>query len=247
MDATLTRAAQRIQNFRPSRACSAALSPSIGCSPTGLRRGGALGGKRRQQGSPKGPTGGAGQDDSGLTVFEAAAGCLRVVELPALNEAADADSKPDWRLASVRWIRRGDDGTLEFGTQLFSGPVEAVSLERRRQGGGSAERGRLAAGCRLLSRRDPDYRRLLCRGREQLHAGARATKTSHRAGACGGNHPLLCPVPIRPPVLSERHMVSLLPATFRRQRKGLLLAAAVGTFDEGRRQADPWAEPDPKP
>ncbi len=75
-----------------------------------------------------------------LAVPEAAAGCLRVGELLALNEAAGADSKPDWHLASVRWIRRRLDGTLEFGTQLFSGAVEAVGLERRRPGGGPAER-----------------------------------------------------------------------------------------------------------
>jgi hypothetical protein len=75
-----------------------------------------------------------------LAVPEAAAGCLRVGELLALNEAADGDSKPDWHLACVRWIRRRHDGTLEFGTQLFSGAVEAVDLERHRPGGRPAER-----------------------------------------------------------------------------------------------------------
>jgi hypothetical protein len=75
-----------------------------------------------------------------LMVSEAAAGCLRVGELLALNEAADADSEPDWHLASVRWVRRGHDGTLEFGTQLFAGVVEAVGLERRRQGAARPER-----------------------------------------------------------------------------------------------------------
>ena len=75
-----------------------------------------------------------------MTVSEAATRMHRVGELLALDESTDADSEPDWRLASVRWIRRRHEGTLEFGTQLFPGAVKPVRVERRRQGAGAAER-----------------------------------------------------------------------------------------------------------
>lgn len=75
-----------------------------------------------------------------LGVHEKSAACLRVGELLALREPTDVESDPAWQLASVRWIRRGAHGILEFGAQLFSGAVEPVGLERHRQGGGAPDR-----------------------------------------------------------------------------------------------------------